>query len=269
MREVMRGVALLLAVALRSDLREAKAVALHSDLREPKLWSWEEIQASDDCLVVIYNEVFNFSDTTTRSVQKNNRTFFEWHPGGEAVVTHWCGEDATNAFSAAGAPHHAGVVIEKGYGGLVVGGLDVRTHRSRGHARDEAPPAAAAEKPGWREDVGRQSWFHYHSVAALYPEEPSPEDEAAMQGLAASLRLYPCATCRNALLNGELDEVGPIPTATREAVSTWWCELHNVVNRDIGKTQFACDLATLDAAYLASCDACIADPAEASPAFAA
>lgn len=227
------------------------------------------------------------------------------HPGGEAVVTHWCGEDATNAFSAAGAPHHAGVVIEKGYGGLVVGGLDVRTHRSRGHARDEAPPAAAAEKPGWREDVGRQSWFHYHSVAALYPEEPSPEDEAAMQGLAASLRLYPCATCRNALLNGELDEVGPIPTATREAVSTWWCELHNVarrrggtrgdaaaatreasrrrrgrergivdrvtqvVNRDIGKTQFACDLATLDAAYLASCDACIADPAEASPAFAA
>ena len=80
MREVMRGVALLLAVALRSDLREAKAVALHSDVREPKLWSWEEIQASDDCLVVIYNEVFNFSDTTTRSVQKNNRTFFEWHP---------------------------------------------------------------------------------------------------------------------------------------------------------------------------------------------
>ena len=126
------------------------------------------------------------------------------------MITRWCGQDASNAFAAAGPPHHAGAVAEKGYGPLVVGALDTRSHRARS-AQPGAAAAAPAEDLGWREDVGRQSWFHYHSVAAKYPENATAIDVAAMQGLVASLRLYPCETCRNALLGGELDEVGPIP----------------------------------------------------------
>ena len=107
------------------------------------------------------------------------------------MITRWCGQDASNAFAAAGPPHHAGAVAEKGYGPLVVGALDTRSHRARS-AQPGAAAAAPAEDLGWREDVGRQSWFHYHSVAAKYPENATAIDFAAMQGLVASLRLYPC-----------------------------------------------------------------------------
>ena len=174
------------------------------------------------------------------------------------MITRWCGQDASNAFAAAGPPHHAGAVAEKGYGPLVVGALDTRSHRARS-AQPGAAAAAPAEDLGWREDVGRQSWFHYHSVAAKYPENATAIDFAAMQGLVASLRLYPCETCRNALLGGELDEVGPIPE-DRAGVVRWWCELHNVVNRDVGKPQYPCDIGALDAQYRTTCDVCIGDP---------
>ena len=226
-----------------------------------RAWTWAEIAESEDCLVVVYGEVYNFSDHSTRSEQKGGRTFFEWHPGGAAVVEKWCGQDGSNAFAAAGPPHHAGAVAEKGYGPLVVGTLDTRSHRARsaqpGGAVAEVP--AAEEDLGWREDVGRHSWFHYHSVAAKFPENATAVDVAAMQGLVASLRLYPCETCRNALLGGELDEAGPIPN-DRPGVVRWWCELHNIVNRDVGKPQYPCDVAALDAQYRTTCDVCIGDP---------
>lgn len=228
------------------------------------VFTWERIAAEESCLVVIYNQVHNFS-SAVRSEQKGGRTFFEWHPGGESVVTRWCGRDASDAFAAAGPPHHLGVASEKGYGGLVVGVLDATSHRVR-RAAPAVEEGASVDDGGWREAIGRQSWFHYHSVAARYPESPTADDEKAMRGLVESLRLYPCEVCRNALLGGELDEVGPIRTATRSAVVLWWCGLHNVVNRDIGKPPYACDVATLDAAYVAECSACI--PEAAAPAFA-
>ena len=102
------------------------------------------------------------------------------------MIARWCGQDASNAFAAAGPPHHAGAVAEKGYGPLVVGALDTRSHRARS-AQPGAAAAAPAEDLGWREDVGRQSWFHYHSVAAKYPENATAIDVAAMQGLEAQI----------------------------------------------------------------------------------
>ena len=51
-----------------------------------RAWTWAEIAESEDCLVVVYGEVYNFSDHSTRSEQKGGRTFFERHPGGAAVT---------------------------------------------------------------------------------------------------------------------------------------------------------------------------------------
>ena len=233
-----------------------------------RVFAWDEVathNTADDCLIVIFEEVYNFSDTTTRSEQKANKLFFEWHPGGTDVVTRWCGQDATNAFAHAGPPHHKGVASEKGYGGLLVGALDTTTNRARATTVAAELPAGNADSLDWREDIGRQSWFHYHSVAAKYPDDPSPRDAEGIRGLAASLSLYPCEVCRHALLNGELDAVGPVPTDSRVAVSVWWCELHNLVNADLGKPRHACDLETLDGLYLRKCSACLAPPEESAP----
>ena len=50
--------------------------------------------------------------------------------------------------------------------------------------------------------------------------------------------------------------LGPIRTWNRQNLTTWLCELHNVVNEDLKKPQHNCDAFMLDMEYLKDCGDC-------------
>merc|ERR1711968_253613 len=118
----------------------------------------------------------------------------------------------------------------------------------------------------WREFIGRRAWFVLHSFAAKYPEHPSEDDKIAMTNLIAAFgQLYPCKLCRKHLQQ-QLREpaLGPPRVESRQALSKWVCELHNIVNADIGKPQVSCNSFQIDLMYLKDCGECeVAPPPDA------
>lgn len=91
-----------------------------------------------------------------------------------------------------------------------------------------------------------------HSVAAYYPEAPSPEEQAAARGLAATLALlYPCLHCRAAFAAAA--EEDPVDVSSRAAFSAWACRHHNRVNEALGKPLFPCDGGALQQRWRTGC----------------
>lgn len=110
-------------------------------------------------------------------------------------------------------------------------------------APQQEPPLApgyAFACPCDREDLGRHTWAFLHSVAAYYPDAPSPAEVDAAAGLVRALvSLYPCKHCRAQLA---LDvERYPPRLESREAFVGWLCLQHNLVNELLGKPVFPCD----------------------------
>ena len=75
--------------------------------------------------------------------------------------------------------------------------------------------------------------------------------------IAAFGQLYPCKLCRGHLQQ-QLREpgLGPPAVESREAISVWICELHNIVNADLGKPQQECKAFAIDMMYLKDCGEC-------------
>lgn len=245
---------------------EASGGAVAAAEYVPGSVTWEELAqhtTKDNAWVAIHDEVYDFS------------CFFATpdpcfvHPGGTDIILEWAGKDGTEAFAAAG--HRQGIVQRKGLGEMLVGKM---TTPGAGLAEkpDSGPPygahpaewarevdgvAVGFPPGGWRTVIGRSTWHYLHSSAAKYPEHsPAPEQEAGMKALVTSLgALYPCEACRYAL-GPELESLPPIPTATRKGVVLWWCELHNLVNTDIGNEEYPCTMEALDDIYLKNCGSC-------------
>ena len=87
--------------------------------------------------------------------------------------------------------------------------------------------------------LGRSTWTLLHTIAAVYPEEPSEEDQKYHLALLTLLaRLYPCAECGEhwrSLLKESPPELG-----SKFAFNLWLCRLHNKVNLSLGKPEFDC-----------------------------
>ena len=72
---------------------------------------------------------------------------------------------------------------------------------------------------------------------------------------------YPCKLCRTHLRQQLRDpSLGPVRTESRLALSTWMCELHNIVNKDIGKPTMECNAFKIDMMYLKDCGECEIKP---------
>jgi FAD-linked sulfhydryl oxidase len=232
--------------------------------------TWEELaqhNTKDDAWVAIHDDVIDFS------------CFFApepcyEHPGGTDIILEWAGKDGTEAFAAAG--HKKGIEQRKGLGHLIIGKMATpgASSSAGGSTGDCGPPYGAHPAEwarevdgvaigfppgGWRTVIGRSTWHYLHSAAAKYPEHsPTPEQVKGMKALVTSLAaLYPCEACRYAL-GPELESMPPVPTATRKEVVLWWCELHNLVNVDIGHEVFPCEMEALDDIYLKNCGSCSA-----------
>mmetsp|Transcript_136587 Transcript_136587/g.248396 ORF Transcript_136587/g.248396 Transcript_136587/m.248396 type:complete len:666 (+) Transcript_136587:96-2093(+) len=116
----------------------------------------------------------------------------------------------------------------------------------------------------WRELLGRRTWFFLHTFAAKYPDKPTEQDKVGARHLVTGLgQHYPCPLCRSHLQAKLANDMPPLPVDKREDLAVWFCNLHNLVNEDLGKAKQSCSPFTLDLMYLKSCGECSADPSKA------
>ena len=90
-----------------------------------------------------------------------------------------------------------------------------------------------------KESLGHISWEVLHTFAASYPTKPTKEDQKQFKNLiSAFTHLYPCPDCRKSfkLLISE----NPVKTGNREEVVNYICDIHNLVNKKLGKEIFDC-----------------------------
>jgi len=121
-----------------------------------------------------------------------------------------------------------------------------------------APANVDDKGAAWRAELGAHTWFFLHTLAAKYPDMPSDVDVRAVRSLVGALgQLYPCKLCRKHLRQKLQDPaLGPVRTENRTALSVWFCNLHNMVNRDTGKPAHSCNPFVLDLKYLKDCGEC-------------
>lgn len=95
-------------------------------------------------------------------------------------------------------------------------------------AREPCPPT-------YRE-LGNATWLYLHTMAAYYPEAPTPELEQSMLPFMRTFaQVYPCESCRDHML--EYVEQHPPQAANNAELSLWLCRFHNDVNLQIGKVR--------------------------------
>ncbi|KAF6005414.1 hypothetical protein F1559_004934 [Cyanidiococcus yangmingshanensis] len=101
-------------------------------------------------------------------------------------------------------------------------------------------------KPPTRAELGRAGWTLIHTIAANYPEVPTPDTRAhARQFIQSFAALYPCPACREHF--EAYVRTHPPLVDTREDFVKWSCRAHNAVNLRLGKPTIPCtDVQALD-----------------------
>ncbi|KDN61652.1 putative Erv1/Alr family protein [Colletotrichum sublineola] len=96
---------------------------------------------------------------------------------------------------------------------------------------DDCPPDVEA--------LGRGTWQLLHSIAATYPEKPSPAQKEDLRGFMRLFsKLYPCWVCAEDFQSYMQKE--QIRVEGRNEFGNWLCQAHNEVNRKLGKKEFDC-----------------------------
>ncbi|EQK98640.1 ERV2 protein-like protein [Ophiocordyceps sinensis CO18] len=89
-------------------------------------------------------------------------------------------------------------------------------------------------------ELGRATWKFLHTVAAKYPEKPTPGHRKTFELFFLSFgKLYPCGDCAKHF-RALLKEMPP-QTSSRNSAAGWLCEVHNKVNRRLRKPIFDCN----------------------------
>lgn len=91
-----------------------------------------------------------------------------------------------------------------------------------------------------KEVLGSATWTFLHTLAAQYPERPTRQQKKDVKELMAILsRMYPCKECADHFK--EVLRAYPVQTGSQHEFSQWLCQVHNVVNRSLGKPIFPCE----------------------------
>ncbi|KHJ49546.1 hypothetical protein D918_00673 [Trichuris suis] len=90
-----------------------------------------------------------------------------------------------------------------------------------------------------KDTLGRYTWAFLHTMAAYLPEKFEPNTQRDLEELMRLFSLYyPCDYCASDL-RAHLVKDPPV-TSSRQAFASWLCQLHNAVNRRLGKPLFDC-----------------------------
>ncbi|BES97125.1 growth factor, augmenter of liver regeneration [Nesidiocoris tenuis] len=93
--------------------------------------------------------------------------------------------------------------------------------------------------PENRQSLGRKTWAFLHTMAAYYPKNPTSKDQQDMFSLIQLLaKFYPCPICARHFQR-EI-QTHPPDVSSQDALVGWFCQLHNRVNRRLGKPLFDC-----------------------------
>lgn len=104
----------------------------------------------------------------------------------------------------------------------------------RNHPRKEDP-----ECPLDRETLGKYTWSLLHTIAAKYPMRPTNEEKDEMKEfIRIFANLYPCSYCAHEFRKDL--KIKPPQLDSRNALSLWFCQIHNQVNERLNKPQFDC-----------------------------
>lgn len=88
---------------------------------------------------------------------------------------------------------------------------------------------------------GPSTWEVMHTITFSYPEDPSPEQQQEAISLFMSMaKMLPCDTCA-AHFEQAITETLPIQNHvdSRDSLSRWLVEVHNLVNRRLGKPELS------------------------------
>ncbi|KAH7702737.1 Protein F56C11.3 [Aphelenchoides avenae] len=90
-----------------------------------------------------------------------------------------------------------------------------------------------------KDELGRSTWNLLHTMAAYYPDKPTPVEKDDMKSTLTSLsKTYPCPHCAEDFRKDIKEH--PPRLENRETLSKWMCEMHNRVNTKLGKDTFDC-----------------------------
>lgn len=88
---------------------------------------------------------------------------------------------------------------------------------------------------------GRYMWFSIHFIALEYPENPTPQQKADYRKFFLDLwKVLPCYTCSQ----NYKKHLGIYPLTdehlqSKETLFAWTVSLHNIVNKENGKSQMS------------------------------
>ncbi|KYK58083.1 hypothetical protein DCS_05096 [Drechmeria coniospora] len=100
--------------------------------------------------------------------------------------------------------------------------------------------APAMDAPTAKAELGRATWKFLHTVAARFPEKPTPDERKTLETFFHLFgRLYPCGECAKHFR--ELMKQYPPQTSSRNAAAGWLCFAHNLVNQRLKKPEFDCN----------------------------
>jgi FAD-linked sulfhydryl oxidase len=123
---------------------------------------------------------------------------------------------------------------------LAENGLSKHSKSTKTTAGGSSSSAAAAAGIT-KEDIGRATWLFLHTLAAQYPENPTWQQRKDAKTLIDVLtRMYPCGECARHFK--KVVAATPPQVGNKKEFAHWMCEIHNVVNRSLGKPSFNCDL---------------------------
>ena len=90
-----------------------------------------------------------------------------------------------------------------------------------------------------KEELGRHSWAVLHSIAAAFPAIPTEEEKKTIENFLFSFaQVYPCKICGKHF--NEMLQNYPIKIKSREDLVFYFCDLHNKVNKRLGKPEYDC-----------------------------
>lgn len=96
----------------------------------------------------------------------------------------------------------------------------------------------------YKNKLGRDTWRFLHTLANGYPNYPTNRDKLLMRNFLDTLtEIYPCNLCKRHMK--EMFRKNPYKLNNRGEFVIYLCNIHNIVNKRLGKDLYECNISNL------------------------